>query len=147
MAEGEILWLDEVEADRGRVGAKAFTLARLRRAGLPVPDGFVLLAGDGSLEGPREEALRAALARLGGAVAVRSSSTLEDTDEASFAVGNARRLGHGVFSTLRRRGSMDARAGRATAIQPPGSLSQRTARDPMERDVPRAHGRDRGCRR
>ena len=52
---GEILWLDEVLADdRSRVGAKAFTLARLRRAGLPVPDGFVLLAGDGSLEGMRE---------------------------------------------------------------------------------------------
>ena len=83
---GEILWLDEVLADdRSRVGAKAFTLARLRRAGLPVPDGFVLLAGDGSLEGMREAALRAALARLRGAVAVRSSSTLEDTSEASFA--------------------------------------------------------------
>ena len=83
---GEILWLDEVESDdRGRVGAKAFTLAGLRRAGLPVPDGFVLVAGDGSLEGPREEALRAALARLRGAVAVRSSSTLEDGSEASFA--------------------------------------------------------------
>ena len=82
----EILWLEEVEAgDRGRVGAKAFTLAWLRRAGLPVPDGFVLVPGEGRLEGAREQALRAAFARLGGAVAVRSSSTLEDGSEASFA--------------------------------------------------------------
>jgi pyruvate,water dikinase len=83
---GDILWLDEVgEGDRPRVGAKAFVLALLRRRGLPVPDGFVLLAGDGSLDFARAEALRAAYARLQGTVAVRSSSTLEDTDEASFA--------------------------------------------------------------
>jgi pyruvate,water dikinase len=82
----EVLWLDVVEdEDRPRVGAKAFTLARLRRLGLPVPDGFVLTAGPGALDGAREGALRAAYARLGGTVAVRSSSTLEDTEEASFA--------------------------------------------------------------
>jgi pyruvate,water dikinase len=81
-----ILWLDEVEErDRGRVGAKAFTLARLRRDGFPVPDGFVLLAADGSLDPAREAVLRAAYARLGGAVAARSSSTLEDLEAASFA--------------------------------------------------------------
>jgi rifampicin phosphotransferase len=82
----EVLWLDEVgDDDRPRVGAKAFNLARLKRRGLPVPDGFVLTAGPGPLDGPRSDALRAAYARLGGTVAVRSSSTLEDTDEASFA--------------------------------------------------------------
>jgi pyruvate,water dikinase len=82
----QVLWLDEVgDDDRPRVGAKAFTLARLRRLGLPVPDGFVLTAGDDPLGGARAEALRAAYARLGGRVAVRSSSTLEDTGEASFA--------------------------------------------------------------
>ena len=82
----DVLWLDEVEEDdRPRVGAKAFILARLRRRGVPVPDGFVLTAGPGALDGGRGDALRAAYARLGGTVAVRSSSTLEDTDEASFA--------------------------------------------------------------
>ncbi len=75
-----VLWLDEIgEGDRGRVGAKAFVLAGLRRQGLPVPDGFVL-----SAEGDAEDAL-AGYARLGGEVAVRSSSTAEDLDAASFA--------------------------------------------------------------
>jgi pyruvate,water dikinase len=83
---GEVLWLDEVaDLDRDRVGEKAFTLARLRRLGLPVPDGFVLLARDATLDAARADALRAAYARLGGTVAVRSSSTLEDTGGASFA--------------------------------------------------------------
>jgi len=78
--EPAVLWLDAIEdRDRARVGAKAFTLARLRRRGFPVPDGFVLPA-----EAPLSAA-EAAYARLGGAVAVRSSSTAEDTEEASFA--------------------------------------------------------------
>src|SRR5262245_42105749 len=73
-------WLDEIrDADRARVGTKAFTLALLRRRGLPVPDGFVLPAG-----APLEEAL-AAFPRFGGAVAVRSSSSAEDLADASFA--------------------------------------------------------------
>lgn len=81
-----ILWLDEIgEADRARVGGKAFALARLRRAGLPVPDGFVLTASGQALEGERRAALVAASERLGGALAVRSSSTAEDLDSASFA--------------------------------------------------------------
>jgi phosphohistidine swiveling domain-containing protein len=63
-------------------GAKAETLARLRAAGLPVPDGVVLLAG----EEPGPE-LDAALARLGGdRFAVRSSSDVED-GEAGTAAG------------------------------------------------------------
>ena len=79
------LWLDEIgNGDLSRVGAKAFTLARLRRAGLPVPDGFVLTAGS-ALDGPGHAALTAAYARLGGTVAVRSSSTAEDLEGASFA--------------------------------------------------------------
>lgn len=79
------LWLDEIgDHDRARVGAKAFTLARLRRAGLPVPDGFVLTAGS-RIDGPGGPALAAAYDRLGGAVAVRSSSTAEDLEGASFA--------------------------------------------------------------
>jgi phosphohistidine swiveling domain-containing protein len=80
-----LLWLDEIaEGDRPRVGGKAFALARLRRLGLPVPDGFVLTAAS-SLDADRRAALFAAYGRLGGRVAVRSSSTAEDTEEASFA--------------------------------------------------------------
>jgi pyruvate,water dikinase len=77
-----LLWLDEIgEADRPAVGAKAFTLARLRREGFPVPDGFVVTA-----EGrPPADAIRAAWARLGAPAAVRSSSTAEDSRDASFA--------------------------------------------------------------
>lgn len=75
-----VLWLDEIrEGDRGRVGAKAFALATLRRQGLPVPDGFVLPA-----EADVEDAL-ADYARLGGEVAVRSSGSAEDLEHSSFA--------------------------------------------------------------
>src|SRR5262245_45455732 len=77
---GAVVWLSEIaDADRGRVGAKAFALAALARQGLPVPEGFVLPAG-----ATAEEAA-AAYARLGGDVAVRSSSTAEDLDASSFA--------------------------------------------------------------
>ena len=80
-----LIWLDEIgDADRLRVGGKAFVLARLRRAGLPVPDGFVLTA-DEAVDGDHEAALAAAAAHLGRAAAVRSSGALEDTSEASFA--------------------------------------------------------------
>src|SRR5512132_2721540 len=77
---GAVVWLSEIrDGDRGRVGAKAHSLAVLAREGLPVPDGFVLPA-----EADVSEAV-AAYARLGGEVAVRSSSTAEDLDESSFA--------------------------------------------------------------
>ena len=80
-----VIWLDEIgDADRLRVGGKAFVLARLRRAGLPVPDGFVLTA-DEAIDGGGSAGLRAAAACLGGTAAVRSSAALEDTAEASFA--------------------------------------------------------------
>jgi pyruvate,water dikinase len=75
-----VLWLSEVTAaDEARVGGKAYALARLRQAGLPVPDGFVA-----SAEASSEE-IREAYGRLQGAVAVRSSGSAEDTGEASFA--------------------------------------------------------------
>jgi pyruvate,water dikinase len=77
---GAVLWLSEIrEEDRGRVGAKALSLAMLAREGLPVPEGFVLPA-----DVPVDEAL-SAYARIGGDVAVRSSSTAEDLEDSSFA--------------------------------------------------------------
>ncbi|HUG55114.1 MAG TPA: PEP/pyruvate-binding domain-containing protein, partial [Vicinamibacteria bacterium] len=79
---GTLLWLDDVaEGDRPRVGAKAWALARLRREGLPVPDGFVVPA---DAEEPARPLIEEACARLG-AVAVRSSAQGEDGAEASFA--------------------------------------------------------------
>lgn len=97
-----VLWLDEIEdADRERVGQKALTLAGLRRAGLPVPEGFVLAASADPLAGGRLAALLAACERLPQAVAVRSSSTAEDLASASFA---------GQYRTL-----LDVRGGAAVA--------------------------------
>ena len=60
-------------------GAKAFHLAHLVRQGIPVPETFVLPAG--SEEMPEGGVLEA----LGGCIAVRSSTTAEDSDSASFA--------------------------------------------------------------
>jgi rifampicin phosphotransferase len=79
-----LIWLDAVgDDDRARVGGKAFVLGRLRQAGFPVPDGFVLPAGPWGPE--QREAAAAAFVRLGGPVAVRSSGTAEDGASASFA--------------------------------------------------------------
>ncbi|HZA05290.1 MAG TPA: PEP/pyruvate-binding domain-containing protein, partial [Propionibacteriaceae bacterium] len=104
-----------------RVGGKAANLGELVRAGLPVPDGFVIttnaytdfvaanrlveriraLVGSGGPEaseeiaaafeagrvpaGLRREILRAYADLGGGPVAVRSSATAEDLEDASFA--------------------------------------------------------------
>ena len=80
-----LIWLDEIgSGDRARVGGKAFVLGRLRQAGFPVPDGFVLAAG-GSWGPAEKEAAARFFRRLGGPVAVRSSGTAEDGAAASFA--------------------------------------------------------------
>jgi phosphoenolpyruvate synthase/pyruvate phosphate dikinase len=101
-------------ADLDTVGGKAFSLMRLRAAGMPVPTGFVvttaayravvaargledllrdgspeaIIAAFGAGEVPEEIAgpVRAAYRALGEpAVAVRSSATAEDLPELSFA--------------------------------------------------------------
>ncbi|MBB5873697.1 pyruvate,water dikinase [Allocatelliglobosispora scoriae] len=69
-----------IDADEG-CGNKAAGLGVLLRAGLPVPDGFVVTDPDAD-----PGSIAAHLDRLGGAAfAVRSSSRAEDSAEASFA--------------------------------------------------------------
>ncbi|MGW4211998.1 PEP/pyruvate-binding domain-containing protein [Lentzea sp. NPDC004789] len=78
-----ILPLDDSRADLAAAGGKAASLARLTRAGLPVPAGFCLTTRayrERSMEGVLE-----AFRRLGGPVAVRSSATAEDLPGLSFA--------------------------------------------------------------
>lgn len=76
-----MITLDEVgAADAPVVGCKAANLGELRRAGFPVPDGFVVRPST-DLAG-----LDAALAALGGGpVAVRSSGVDEDRADRSYA--------------------------------------------------------------
>jgi pyruvate,water dikinase len=81
-----VAWLHTLDdRDRDRAGGKAFVLARLRRAGLPVPDGFVLETGALPDDPSWHADLVAAYRELGGAVAVRSSSLVEDGADLSYA--------------------------------------------------------------
>jgi rifampicin phosphotransferase len=85
---------DDAATDPRVAGRKAATLARLRSAGFPVPDGFVLTVDAVSRIPPRGTPLpaevRAALASAldahgDGELAVRSSGVAEDLPGASFA--------------------------------------------------------------
>lgn len=94
---------DPTALDPAEVGAKAAVLARMRRAGFPVPDGWVftaraMAAHAAALDTPTDEAVRdrpldaqvaaavADVARLlPGALAVRSSGIDEDGAHASHA--------------------------------------------------------------
>src|SRR5699024_4577221 len=78
------------EATRTGAGGKAAALGVLLRAGLPVPDGFVVPSGvqqTGTEVGPAlRDAVASELERLGDpVVAVRSSAANEDSAEASAA--------------------------------------------------------------
>ncbi|MEU3644248.1 PEP/pyruvate-binding domain-containing protein [Lentzea sp. NPDC034063] len=78
-----ILPLDDSRAVLAAAGGKGASLARLVRAGLPVPAGFHLTTRayrERSMEGVLE-----AFRDLGGPVAVRSSATAEDLPGLSFA--------------------------------------------------------------
>src|SRR5258708_1255874 len=81
--------LDELGASRGvEAGTKASTLARLRQAGFPVPDGFVVggvSAADLDAPDVRQRVSDALDGLGGGPVAVRSSAASEDLVGASFA--------------------------------------------------------------
>lgn len=75
-------------SDAQVVGTKAATLGRLRAAGFPVPDGFVVSGvAVADLQRPElRDEIEAALDALGaGSVAVRSSAAAEDLAGASFA--------------------------------------------------------------
>src|SRR3989344_8518522 len=70
--------LDLSESDLTKMGGKAASLARLSQAKFPGPGGFVLLDNQSHLEESIE--------KIGGfPVAVRSSGSLEDLPNASFA--------------------------------------------------------------
>ena len=90
MSDAPILFLPDISPDAiGRVGGKGLNLARLRAAGFPVPDAFVITTdalADGELTPDLCAAVLAARRRLGsGPVAARSSATTEDLADASFA--------------------------------------------------------------
>lgn len=86
-----VLPLDDPAADLATVGGKGASLARLVRAGLPVPPGFhittsayrAFAAAGGEM--PPEVASAILAAYGGGPVAVRSSATAEDLPDLSFA--------------------------------------------------------------
>ncbi|MFG1917446.1 PEP/pyruvate-binding domain-containing protein [Micromonospora sp. NPDC048898] len=83
--------IDLTDADPATCGGKAATLARLLRAGLPVPPGFVVptaahARADDGLSAELIDEIARALPRLGtGYLAVRSSATSEDTARATAA--------------------------------------------------------------
>jgi len=112
VTDGGVLWFGDARcADVAHAGGKGASLAAMTAAGLPVPPGFVVPAGElvravdperlrelararahdeahalVRAAQPPQEAIAAAYARLGaGAVAVRSSACAEDSDAASFA--------------------------------------------------------------
>ena len=93
MSEPWVLPLDQVgREDLGRAGGKGANLGELLRAGVRVPDGFVVTTqayaagAGGSTPAELERAITDAYRALGaGRVAVRSSATAEDLPGAAFA--------------------------------------------------------------
>lgn len=79
--------IDLADAEPATAGGKAAVLARLLRAGLPVPPGFVVPAAScEQADGELVEEIARALPRIGdGYLAVRSSATSEDTAHATAA--------------------------------------------------------------
>jgi len=80
--ESSPLVLPLVTCQDPRAGGKAVHLAKLARAGLRVPEGFVVI---GAAPESLPADIESAYARLGGPVAVRSSALSEDSVDTSFA--------------------------------------------------------------
>ncbi len=81
---------NESAIDRALTGGKGASLASMKQAGFPVPDGFVILQSafaDGCLTEQAKEEIASALAGFSESeqFAVRSSATAEDGSAASFA--------------------------------------------------------------
>ncbi|WP_043814328.1 PEP/pyruvate-binding domain-containing protein [Allokutzneria albata] len=92
MADGELVLPLDVATDLATVGGKGLSLAKLARAGFPVPPGFHVTTHahrrfTTTREMPEDvaTAVRSALSELDGPVAVRSSATAEDLPGLSFA--------------------------------------------------------------
>ncbi len=97
----DLLPLDRAGQVQEVVGRKAGTLARLRAAGLRVPDGFVIPASVTVLDNGLREAVLKAASRLGGGpFAVRSSGVDEDGEHASHAGQYTTVLGVGCDTSL-----------------------------------------------
>ncbi len=85
--------LDDARAvEPSLVGGKGFNLVKLKKAGLPVPDGFcvttdvyVLYLQTGTLPSDLVSYFENIKSQLGGKVAVRSSANCEDGDQLSMA--------------------------------------------------------------
>lgn len=88
-----IIYLDEIE-DRNliNIGGKGANLVRLKRAGLPVPNGYCITINahnyyikNGKLPAELISEVIKAKKKLGGKVAIRSSANCEDGSELSMA--------------------------------------------------------------
>ena len=86
------------------LGGKAQVLDELAREGFAVPQGFVIAAETKLTENVSDAELSEAVARIGGyPIAVRSSGTMEDLADASFAGQYVTFLEVADLATLRRR--------------------------------------------
>ncbi|MFI6326288.1 PEP/pyruvate-binding domain-containing protein [Nonomuraea sp. NPDC050556] len=105
-----VLPLDDEAADLATAGGKGSSLARLSRAGLPVPAGFHITTEayrEGEISDALAKEIMAAYAALGDdvPVAVRSSATAEDLPGMSFAGQQDTYLnvrGDGLLDAVRR---------------------------------------------
>lgn len=115
-----------IKADSETCGGKAGALGTLLRAGLPVPDGFVVPFA--AYRADVVDAVRLALAELGDSpVAVRSSAANEDTEQASAAGQHESFLGVRGLTEV-----MDALRACWASLFSPRAIDYRRTIDPSE---------------
>jgi hypothetical protein len=130
-----ILDLRDIKDAMARVSAgRPAALARLVRAGFPVPPGFVITTEEKEMTPALAAELRRRAAELGPWVAVRSSAVGEDASDASFAGQYETALGVAPET----RSAPCSRAGRA----PTPSACARTAGDGADGRARAATGRE-----